>query len=228
MNRKRVALVSGGNRGIGLAIVEGLAEQGMTVLLGCRDLAEGQGIAKTLTGDVQAVELDLATQQSVERCIGQISFSYPLVDILINNAAILDDSEFSDLTYDKLVESMHVNTFAPFLLSQHFGALMAKNGYGRIVNVSSGWGASSGLLDSPPAYGLSKSTLNALTRITAQANSGNVKVNVMCPGWVKTRMGGAAATRTPFGAAKTALWLANLEDDGPTGKFFRDNKEIDW
>lgn len=223
-----MALVTGGNRGIGLAIVKGLAKEGMTVLLGCRNVSEGQLLTDEITGDVHAVVMDLSSKETIEQSLTSLTASYPKVDVLVNNAGILDESKFKDISYDGLLESMHINAFAPFLLAQYFAANMEKSGYGRIVNVSSGWGAQNGLLDSPILYGLSKSSLNALTRIVASKTSKKVKVNAFCPGWVRTDMGGMFATRSPAKGAETAIWLATLDSKGPDGQFFRDKKAINW
>lgn len=233
MNSTKIALVTGGNRGIGLAIVKGLLDKGMTVLMGCRDTSAGQEAAKSLNGNVHVVPLDLSSEQSLAVSIEFISQHFPHIDILINNAAILDDTNLSQISYEGLVESMHVNAFAPFRLAQLFGEKMVQQGYGRIVNVSSGWGTTSGLLDSPILYGLSKSLLNAMTRVLAQNiqatdSTVDVKINAMCPGWVRTRMGGDAATRSPEQGAETAIYLATLADDGLNGMLFRDKQVIDW
>ncbi len=228
MANQKIALVTGGNRGIGLEIVKGLAAKGITVLLGCRDISKGNMSASDLKGNIHPVKLDLSTKQSIETDISSISHAFPTVDILVNNAAILIAEPVIELTYEQLAESLHVNTFAPFILSQFFAPRMLKNGYGRIVNISSGWGSSSGLLDSPLAYGVSKSALNDITKILANAFTGNIKINAMCPGWVRTSMGGPDADRSPEQGAETAIWLATLDDHAPSGQFFRDKTAIPW
>lgn len=224
----QVALVTGGNRGIGLAIVKGLAEQGIKVLLGCRSIAEGKSAIEGFKGDIHIVLLDLSSQSSLEQCVSVIDETHPHIDILVNNAGILDETKIEHLTNEILMQSMQVNAMAPFFLMNHYGQRMKEKGMGRIVNVSSGWGSAGGLLSSPKAYGLSKSSLNDMTRIFAASFPDNVKVNAMCPGWVRTRMGGETATRTPDEGAETAIWLATLSEQGPTGYFFRDKRVIDW
>lgn len=223
-----VALVTGGNRGIGLAIVKALADQGLTVLMGCRNLAQAEKVAETIAGEVHPVELNLSGIDLLREQVNNISIRFPKVDILVNNAGVLSDTDYLYLTPTELMSSLQTNSIAPFQLMQHFGYKMKHNGVGRIVNVSSGWGASSGILDSPAAYAISKSCLNTLTQLAAQALGGRVKVNAMCPGWVRTAMGGAAATRSAEQGAQTAVWLATTEEAIPSGKFFRDQQIIPW
>jgi NAD(P)-dependent dehydrogenase (short-subunit alcohol dehydrogenase family) len=106
---------------------------------------------------------------------------------------------------------------------------MNRNGYGRIVNVSSGQGQLSDMGVGTPAYRVSKTALNALTRtLAAELKGSGILVNSMCPGWVRTDMGGAGAPRTVEQGADTAVWLATLPDDGPSGGFFRDRRPIPW
>lgn len=229
MHEQKVALVTGGNRGIGLAIVEGLARQGIKVLLACRDTDAGIKAARSLEGDIEVVELDLATTEKRQQGIAAIHSRFPHIDILVNNAGVLKKGSFSSLDHAVLMETMQTNAFSAFELTQYFANLMAKQGYGRIVNLSSRWGAfSDGILDGPAAYSISKATLNAITTVAASDYSGNIKINAMCPGWVHTQMGGAEAPRTPEQGAETALWLATLDEDGPTGGFFRDKQLIEW
>ena len=240
MSKSKTALVTGGNRGIGFAIVDGLAQRGIKVLLASRNLDDGEQAAAKLSNDkssdsrgdncaeVKAVKLDLSTKNSLFTDVKNIVQQHPNIDILINNAAILDRTSFADIKQQDLLASIKINALAPFELMNFFAERMQANGYGRIVNLSSGWGASSGMLDAPIAYALSKSMLNSMTRFAAEHYSGNVKINVMCPGWVRTRMGGEDADRSPEQGAETAIWLATLDDDGPTGQFFRDKRQIDW
>ena len=123
---------------------------------------------------------------------------------------------------------MQVNFLAPLQLIRQLVPGMSTRGYGRIVNVSSGWGSFAEGLSGPAAYSISKAALNALTLSLANEVPPSVKVNSMCPGWVRTRMGGEAAPRTPEEASDTAIWLATLPDDGTSGGFYRDRKLIAW
>ncbi|WP_420332585.1 SDR family NAD(P)-dependent oxidoreductase [Roseibium sp.] len=217
----RRALVTGANRGIGLAIARGLAAKGCHVIVGARDSEAADKIARDL--GAEAVELDVASNGSIKRAVGEIGH----VDILVNNAGVLGSGHLLDDPED-FEQSMSVMVHGPYMLMHLLSPSMVRNRYGRIVNVSSGWGAFSDGVSGPAAYGVAKAALNALTVASARTLPENVKVNAMCPGWVRTRMGGAAATRSPEEGADTAIWLATLDQDGPTGGFFRDRKRIDW
>lgn len=220
MTRRR-ALVTGANRGIGLAIARGLAARGCHVLLGARDKTAAAEVACDL--DAEAVALDVADADSIKRAAEEIGS----VDILVNNAGVLGAGRLLDDPED-FDRSMSVMVHGPYLLMHMLTPAMVRNGYGRVVNVSSGWGAFSDGVSGPAAYGVAKAALNALTVASANTLPNSVKVNAMCPGWVRTRMGGSAASRSPDEGADTALWLATLDEDGPTGGFFRDRKQIDW
>lgn len=222
----RTALVTGGNRGIGFAIAKGLAAQGIQVLLGCRDLQAGQTQADKIKA--VALPLDLSDREILRKQGQDILADFPQIDILVNNAGILENGTLLTVSQAQLYQSMRIHFEAPYELMQMLVPQMKKRGYGRVVNISSGWGSFADGLNGPAAYSVSKAALNALTLSFSQAVPQSVKINAMCPGWVRTRMGGMMATRSPAKGAKTALWLANLPDDGPTGGFFRDQQPIDW
>ena len=218
---KRTALITGGNRGIGFAIAKGLVQQDLGVIIGSRDLKNGEQAAARI--DARAVQLDLMSTPSIQQAIERIG----TVDVLVNNAGVLFERRMLDNPQD-FSESMAVMVHAPYALIRYLAPDMVRQGYGRIVNVSSGWGAFSDGLGGPGAYGVAKAALNALTLALSRELPDTVKINAMCPGWVRTRMGGRAAPRSPEVGADTAIWLATLSDDGPTGGFFRDRKPIDW
>ncbi|MBE1284168.1 MAG: SDR family NAD(P)-dependent oxidoreductase [Rhodobacteraceae bacterium] len=215
------ALVTGANRGIGLAIAKGLAEQGHMVWLGARDLTAGQSAADRI--GATAVQLDVADRDSISLALKQTG---PL-DILVNNAGTLGAGSVLNDPQD-FETSMAVMVHGPYHLMHLATPHMVEQGYGRIVNVSSGWGAFADGVAGPGAYGVAKAALNALTVAAARTLPSTVKVNAMCPGWVRTRMGGMGASRSPEEGADTALWLATLDRNGPTGGFFRDRKPIEW
>ena len=228
---KRTMLVTGANRGIGLAIARQLAELGHSVLLGSRDPSAGEAAASPLRRrglDVAPVHLDLTAPATIDAAINHIPTSGRAVDTLVNNAGVLHEQPLLELTDAQIAESIAVHLTSPIRLIRSLVPGMVARGYGRIVNVSSGWGSFAEGMGGPGDYGITKAALNALTVRLAKELPPAVKVNAMCPGWVRTRMGGEGATRTPEEGADTAVWLATLPDDGPTGGFFRDRKPIDW
>lgn len=231
----RVALVTGGNRGIGYEICRQLAAQGLAVVLGARDTGKGKAAAKALQEAGLQVEfhrLDVKSCRSIRACVAAVAERRGRIDVLINNAGIMIDprgSHFLDSKLDNYRDTLETNLFGPLQLAQAVIPLMKANRYGRIVNLSSGLGQLSEMGAGTPAYRISKASINALTRIlAAEFRESNVLVNSMCPGWVRTGMGGESAPRTAEEAADTAIWLATLPDDGPTGGFFRDRKPIAW
>ncbi len=181
------------------------------------------------------IALDVCSADSVSTAVARVVELFGRVDVLVNNAAILkegfspEDASVFDAAADVVLETFEVNTLGPLRLIQAVVPHMKRFGYGRIVNVSSGAGQLADMGGGFPAYRMSKAALNALTRITAaELGPGDIKINAMCPGWVRTDLGGPNATRTPAKGAETAVWLACLPADGPTGGFFRDMKPIAW
>jgi NAD(P)-dependent dehydrogenase (short-subunit alcohol dehydrogenase family) len=231
----RIALVSGGNRGIGFEICRELAARGLTVVLTARDSAQGKAAVKTLQDKQLPVEfqrLDVTSCRSVRACVGAVVERMGRIDVLVNNAGVLMDargSRFLDSKLDTYRDTLETNLFGPLQLAQAVLPVMKVKRYGRIVNISSGLGQLSEMVSGTPAYRISKTALNALTRILAAEFQGNnILVNSMCPGWVRTQMGGEGAERSTAEGADTAVWLATLPDNGPTGGFFRDRKPIAW
>lgn len=234
----RTALVSGANRGIGFEIVRQLARLGVLAAIGARDKDDGLKAAEKLQSeglDVPVVMLDVDREDSAAEAVAEVKRLFGRLDVLVNNAAILIDepggfnASLFDLKSDTVRRTMETNLLGPIRLIQAAVPLMREQEYGRIVNISSAAGQLSEMGGGYPAYRLSKTALNALTRIAAaEIGAGDIKVNAMCPGWVKTDMGGANAERTVEEGADTAVWLATLPADGPTGGFFRDRKPIAW
>ena len=223
---KRTALVTGANRGIGHAIAKGLAAQGLNVLMGCRNVDAVQD--DEVKDNAIPIRLDLSDRETLAKDLDTILSNYPQIDVLVNNAGILEYGSMLEVSMDDFYHSVRVNFEAPYELIYSLVPRMIKRSYGRIVNITSGWGAFSDGLNGPAAYSVSKAALNALTLSTSQALPKNVKINAMCPGWVRTQMGGASATRSPEEGAETAIWLATLDDNGPNGGFFRDKQPIAW
>jgi NAD(P)-dependent dehydrogenase (short-subunit alcohol dehydrogenase family) len=227
----QIALVSGGNRGIGLEIVRLLAEKGITVILGSRNEEEGRAAAEGLFGDVIVRQLDVADAESVDHLTSSIEEEFGRLDVLVNNAGILNDEDQRgvDADLDGVREALEANLFGAWRLCEAFIPLMQRHGYGRIVNISSGLGALEEMGGGSPAYRVSKAALNALTRILASELEGSgILVNSVSPGWVQTDMGGSEASRSVEEGADTPVWAATLPNDGPTGGFFRDRQQIPW
>ena len=237
-----VALVTGAATGIGLEIVRGLARRGMTAWLTARDASRGEAAARRLRDDgldVRFVRLDVTSDASVAAAVAVVERESGRLDVLVNDAGVLLDEGTApvDLSPDVLRATLEVNTVGPLRVTRAFAPLLRRGGHGRVVNVSSTAGslaemaaetdAFGGFL--APAYAASKAALNALTISFAQTlRADGVLVNAMCPGWVRTAMGGPSAPLGPEEGADTALWLATLPDDGPTGGFFSERAPTPW
>jgi NAD(P)-dependent dehydrogenase (short-subunit alcohol dehydrogenase family) len=229
----RTALVTGGNRGIGLEICRQLARRGCRVVLGARDRERGEAAARSLAsdGDVVWRRVDVTDFASLPPLAAELERDFGGVDVLVNNAGVLLDEStpILDLAMETAKETFETNLFGALAATQAFLPGMLRRRHGRIVNVSSGAGHVSEMQDYAPAYSISKAALNALTRQTAYAARGrNVLVNAVDPGWVRTDMGGSGAPRSVEQGADTVVWLATLPDGGPTGGFFRDRRQVPW
>ncbi|MGK7295050.1 MAG: SDR family NAD(P)-dependent oxidoreductase [Candidatus Wenzhouxiangella sp. M2_3B_020] len=226
---RRVALVTGANRGIGRAICERLSRNdGIRLLAAARRREDAEETASELGNAVRGVALDLADAAGAANRAVEIDAEWGPIDILVNNAGIMPSGGVLAHGIDDFRRCLAVNTVAPFALIRTLAPGMQRRRWGRIVNVSSGWGSFAERLGGPVAYSASKAALNAITVTAAAEVDACVKVNAVCPGWVRTRMGGPDATRSPEEAADTPVWLATLPDDGPTGGFFRRRERIDW
>ena len=227
-----VALVSGSNRGIGREVARQLAELGHHVVVTARDPAAAERAAEELADggrlSVQADQLDVADQVSVDRLGERLAFEPGRLDMLVNNAGVYGDpTRAASASLDDAHLTMETNLFGAWRLTQAMLPLLRRSKHPRIVNVSSGGGQLSEMNGGYPGYRFSKTALNALTRVLSQEEPG-ILVNSVCPGWVRTDMGGPAAPRSVEEGADTVVWLATLPDDGPTGGFFRDRKPIAW
>jgi NAD(P)-dependent dehydrogenase (short-subunit alcohol dehydrogenase family) len=234
MPEQRIALVTGGNRGIGLELCRQLGQQRMRVILGSRDLAKGVAAVADLKANglsVEARQLDVANVQSIRECMNWIRRDVGRLDVLINNAGIMvEDDDADPLEELEIVrDTMQTNVYGPLLLSRLAVPIMKTRRYGRIVNLSSGMGSLSEMGAGYIAYRMSKAGINVVTRVLAAETEGmGILVNSVDPGWVRTAMGGRGANRSLEKGAETPLWLATLPDDGPTGGFFRDRRAIAW
>ena len=231
--KKKIALVTGANKGLGFETCHQLAQLGLTVILSARDFIKGQVAAKQLADkglDVLFFQLDVSNQSNISRIAQQIEQQFGRLDVLVNNAAILYDTwqKAIDADLEVVNQAFTTNLFGPWRLSQVCIPIMKRNKYGRIVNVSSGAGSLHYMGGGIPAYSVSKAALNALTRILAAELSGTgILVNSVDPGWVATDMGGRGGRPVEEGA-KGIVWAATLPDNGPTGGFFFDGKQAPW
>ncbi|MCD4781063.1 MAG: SDR family oxidoreductase [Candidatus Omnitrophica bacterium] len=237
----KIAVVTGANRGIGHEICRQLAKLNIQVVLTSRNREKGEAACKLLRDenlDVLYHQLDVTDEKSIHDFCDNIQEVYGRCDILINNAGIFpevkdtsDDVKTSVFSSElKCVHrAMETNVYGPLLLCQEMVPLMRTHQYGRIINISSSLGQLATMNAGFPAYRISKTALNVLTRILAsELKEENIIVNSMCPGWCRTDMGGPQAPRSVEEGAETAIWLATLPDDGPRGGFFKDKQRIEW
>jgi NAD(P)-dependent dehydrogenase (short-subunit alcohol dehydrogenase family) len=225
--RDKVILLTGANRGIGLATARELIRRGAKVAAGVRDPAS----IPTLDG-ADVLELDTASAESCRAYVEEAGRLYGRIDGLINNAGVLLDGSTPALSLkeDDLRRVIEVNLIGPFRLCQLVLPGMIKGGYGRIVNISSGLGSITDMGGGYVSYRMTKLALNGLTRVLAAELSShpNVKVNSLSPGWTKTDMGGAGAPRQPEAAAREIADLISIGADGPSGGFFYEGQPADW
>lgn len=232
-----IAVVTGAYRGLGLETCRGLAERGYAVVLTARRAEAGEAAAECLRRaglDVRFHPLDVTDGLSIERLVRFIQDAFGRLDVLVNNAGVFPDPDpGSDAASvfaaeaETLRAGLETNAIGPLRLCQALIPLM--QGEGRVVNVSSGMGQLSEMNGCCPGYRLSKTALNAVTRIFADELRGTgVKVNSVCPGWVRTEMGGADAPLAPHEGAQGIIWAATLPPDGPSGGFFRHGQPIPW
>ena len=232
-SEKRIALVTGGNRGIGLAIAEGLLKKGFFVLLGSRNKEAGELALEFLqesASRLDVLQLDVSSEKSINEAMKYVTDKYGRLDVLINNAGIIGNGKKALKEGDArdVEEVFKVNFYGPMMMNTAFLPLLRKSRDGRIINMSSGMGAIDDLFGAYAAYRLSKAGLNAQTILLSNDLRGDrIKVFAMCPGWVRTEMGGAEASRSAEQGADTAVWLATT-DKAETGKFYRDRSVIAW
>src|SRR5580692_2353477 len=241
---KKIALITGGNKGIGLETARQLGKLGIVVLVGARDLEKGEKAVAELKKDgvdARAVKLDVDNSADYEAVKKLIEKDYGVLDILINNAGIMIDSrkgnETSKTSQDTLRKTFNTNFFAVVGLTQTLLPLLKKSLGGRIVNLSSILGSQT--LHATPgspiyeaktfAYDASKAALNSFTiHLAHELKDTKVKVNSAHPGRVKTDMGTDAAPMEIPDGAKTSVRLATLPDDGPTGGYFHMEDALPW
>ena len=230
----RVALVTGANRGLGLETSRQLLARGLKVVLTGRDedaLARAVATLGRHDDRVMTVRMDVVDVGSITAAHAAVEKSFGRVDVVVNNAAVLiaEHDDVLSTPFEAYRRTFETNVFGVIDVCRVFAPAMARAGYGRIVNVSSGAGQLATMSTYAPAYSMSKTALNAFTRILAHTYRANgVLVNAVDPGWVRTDMGGPSAPRSPREGADTITWLATLPDDGPSGGFFHDRRAIEW
>ncbi len=240
MTEKKIALITGANKGIGKEIARQLGARGMLVLIGARDLGRGEEAAAELTkhgADAHAVRLDVTDAASIEAAASQIESEYGRLDVLVNNAGIALDGAPGGVDVDTLRRTYETNVFGVFAVTTAFLPLLKKSGAGRIVNMSSGLGSLTQNSDpnwmfagvKAAAYNSSKAALNMLTVIfAAEMKDTPIKVNAADPGFTATDLNQHRGTRTVEQGATAAVRLATLPDDGPTGGYFDEDGVVPW
>ncbi len=228
----KTVLITGANRGIGFETARQLAGRGFHVAVGARSERHGREAVTALerAGKISLLVVDVGDSRSIAAAASQFA-SIGQLDVLINNAGIYPDEGVSILTISraKMDGTFQTNTLGPLEMTQAFLPYLKKSAAARVINLSSGYGQLDGLSANVPSYCLSKFALNGVTIMLSQAlKADGIAVNSMCPGWVRTDMGGAGAPRSVAEGADTAVWLAADADQAITGKFFRDRKEIPW
>jgi NAD(P)-dependent dehydrogenase (short-subunit alcohol dehydrogenase family) len=241
-NRK-IALITGANKGIGLETARQLFAEEVTVILASRDLSRGQAAAKTIAKDdtVRVIKLDMASEADRSAAVSYIEKEFGRLDILVNNAGVLLDGRGGNATSTSplpmLRETFEINFFAVVDLTQKLLPLLRKSDAGRIVNLSSILASltlhatkGSPIYDTKTfAYDASKAALNSFTiHLAHELRGTNIKVNSAHPGWVKTEMGGEGAQMEIADGARTSVQLATLPNDGPTGGYFHMGEPLPW
>jgi len=231
MSERRIALVTGANKGIGLEIVRQLAAAGFHVFLSARNELKGKKAATEVRGDVSFLQMDVADDESILKAAREYGNLCERLDVLINNAGIYIDADAGILTVsrNRLVETFQTNAFGAIRVTQAFLPFLKKSREARVINLSSGYGEIGGLTSEVPSYCLSKLTLNGATIMLHQAlRSSGISVYAMSPGWVRTDMGGQNADRSVEQGADTAVWLATKGSKEQSGRYFRDRKIHGW
>jgi NAD(P)-dependent dehydrogenase (short-subunit alcohol dehydrogenase family) len=235
---QHIALVTGANKGIGFEVARDLARKGFHVFLGARNEKAGQAAVQKLNkegekedyGEIAFIKIDVSKPESIRRAAEEFSRSTDRLDVLVNNAGVLldDDKDVLTITPEIFETTLRTNTLGALLVSQAFIPFLKKSDAPRIVNVSSGGGQLADGADGwAPAYCISKTAMNGVTSQLAAALP-KFAVNSVCPGWVRTDMGGANATRSVAEGASGIVWLAADAPQKETSKFWRDRKEIPW
>jgi len=231
--RMKTALVTGANKGIGREVARQLAAKGFHIFVGARDRRAGRKASDEIAkrgGNATFLEIDVSDNSSVVAAADMFAKAADHLDVLVNNAGIIADGDDAilDISDDLLRKTLETNTLGALRVTRAFVPFLIKSKAPRVINVSSGGGQLTGGADGwAPAYCISKTALNGVTAQLATALP-KFAVNSVCPGWVRTEMGGQNATRSVEEGADTIVWLATDAPQELTGKFLRDRKEIAW
>ncbi|MEM7800554.1 MAG: SDR family NAD(P)-dependent oxidoreductase [Chloroflexota bacterium] len=233
MNAPKVAVITGATQGIGLETARELSQRGYRVIVTGRDIDKAQKAAQELTGLPFALAhaLDVGSDESVALFFDWLQTETGRIDVLVNNAGRVyggNSGSFESTETTQLLDAFNNNAASAYRMAKLALPLMNQQGYGRIVNVSSGMGSLDEMGSGAIAYRVSKTAMNAITRLLAHEAREDVKVNAVCPGWVRTEMGGPSATRSVSEGATGVVWAATLPPDGPSSGFFRDGNRINW
>jgi len=232
--KMKIALVTGANKGLGFGASKKLAQMGYKVLMVGRSeelIERASQELKNLSLDVEGFVADVSDDHSIENLSQNLEKNFKKLDVLINNAGIFIDSAQAGLfniSTDEILKTFNTNTLGAYRMVKYLHSLLLEGENPCIVNISSGMGQLSEMEGLYPGYRMSKTALNALTKIFSNEYKGKIKVNSVCPGWVKTDMGGPNAIRSIEEGINGIIWAATLPHDGPTGKFFRDGKSLEW
>jgi len=231
--QSKLALVTGGNRGIGFAICQGLLEAGFEVILSARTFDKAKAAIAQLDADAKAhpAAISVTDDNSILDTAAMLAEDYGALDVLINNAGIYPDHEASILTVDRKLMAIaaDTNAFSSVKMVQAFLPMLEKAEAARVINMSSGYGQLSSLSANVPSYCLSKLALNGATIMLAEAlKPKGIHCYAANPGWVRTDMGGDSAPRSPQEGAATAVWLATTPEAPETGKFWSDRKIMNY
>lgn len=243
MSTKKIALITGANKGIGFETARQLGQKGITVLVGARDEAKARQAAEKLGKegiDAHGIVIDVNDSASIRKAAAQIERDHGRLDILVNNAGVmLDDMKKkpSEQSLEVWRKTFETNLFGLIATTQAMLPLLRKSEAGRIVNLSSILGSihyhatpGSPIYDNKvAAYNVSKSAVNAFTvQLAYELKDTPMKVNAAHPGWVKTEMGGEDAQMEIPDGAKTSVALATLGADGPNGAYMHMGETLPW
>lgn len=233
MERQKTVLVTGANRGIGFEVARQLAKRGWRVFAGIRNHARAEAALTKWRAEglaVEVIELDVSDRRNIEAAAQTLAAETGALDVLVNNAGVYLDQNTRGIDADPevVIQTLQINTLGPLLLTRALLPLLEKSGAAQVINLSSGMGQLTDMNGWAAGYRISKVSLNAVTRMLAEElKEQHISVNSVCPGWVKTGMGGASAPRSAEQGADTVVWLASGEVSA-SGGFFRDRKSIPW